>query len=309
MKIITSGSTYIDVDAYACIIAYAELLRNQHIEATAISTAILNESVSMTLRSWPASIETRYIPSPDDTFTLIDVSDPGHFDKIVDVAKVEKVIDHHPGFEDFWHTRINGNAHIEFIGAACTLVYEYWKTAGLLNEMSGTSARLLASGILDNTLNFGANITTQRDIDAYNTLSAHANLPSDWAAQYFKECQEAILSNPVVAAQNDTKTLKFKSFTQPVSFGQMAIWDGKHVVAHYENALKNAYKTIGSEWLINVISLSDQKSYFITDSPNAQEWLSKLLYIEFNGSVAIATRPWLRKEILQEDIASHSGMI
>lgn len=199
MRVITSGSAYIDIDAYACIIAYAELLRMQGIEAVALNTAPLNESISKTVRSWRATLETVYVPSLSDTFTLIDVSDPGHFDRIVDIARVDEVIDHHPGFESYWQERIGDDAHIEFIGAACTLVYERWKAAGLLEKMSVISARLLVCGILDNTLNFGANVTTQRDIEAYDKLLVQADLPDNWTAQYFTECQEVILSDAVAA--------------------------------------------------------------------------------------------------------------
>ena len=34
------------------------------------------------------------------------MSDPAYFDKVVDVEKVDEVIDHHPGFEQHWQDRI-----------------------------------------------------------------------------------------------------------------------------------------------------------------------------------------------------------
>ncbi|HSW91045.1 MAG TPA: hypothetical protein VLG09_00180 [Candidatus Saccharimonadales bacterium] len=303
MRVITSGAAYIDIDAYACIVAYAELLRIQGVEAVALTTAPLNESISKTVRSWHVSLETKYTPSLSDTFTLIDVSDPGHFDKVVDLTRVDEVIDHHPGFESYWQEHIGDDAHIEFIGAACTLVYEQWKAAGLLEKMSVTSARLLVCGILDNTLNFGASVTTQRDIDAYDALLAQADLPDNWTAHYFTECQEVILSDPVTAIRNDTKVLMFKSFDKPVCIGQLVVWDGDQVIAQHEKALRESLVQTRSEWLINLISVGDRKSYFVTDNPHIQKWLSKLLDIQFNNVSAVATRPWLRKEIIQEDIS------
>lgn len=302
MKIVTSGSSYIDIDAYAGAIAYAELLHIKGDEALAVSTAPLNESISRTVRGWRAPLKTDFNPSEKDTFTLIDVSNPDYFDKIVDLARIDEVIDHHAGFEEYWQESIGDKAQIEFIGAACTLVYERWKTAGLLNRMSVVSARLLVCGILDNTLNFGAKLTTQSDIDAYDTLLAQADLPEDWTAQYFGECQDAILSDAVAAIRNDTKTPTFKSFDKPICFGQLAVWDGQQVLARHGDVLRGALAIVRPEWFMNLISVGERKSYFVTDNPSVQEWLTKRLGVQFDGSVAIADRLWLRKEVIKQDI-------
>lgn len=303
MRVVTSGSAYVDIDAYAGSVAYAELLQVQGDEAVAVSTAPLNESISETVRSWHAPLKTDYTPSESDTFTLIDVSDPAYFDKVVDPERVDEVIDHHPGFEEYWQERLGDKSHIEFIGAACTLVYERWKTAGLLGKMSVVSARLLVCGILDNTLNFGAKVTTPRDDAAYKDLLTKADLPDDWTAQYFTQCQEAILKDAVAAIQNDTKTLTFNSFERPICFGQLVVWDGKQV-AEYQQVLKEALSSLKPDWFMNLISVGERKSYFFTDNPNVQKWLTGLLDVQFNGSLAAADRLWLRKEVIKQDITN-----
>ncbi len=277
MRVVTSGYTYLDIDAYAGSIAYAELLQAQGVEAAAVSHATLNESISETVRSWHAPLQTDYQPSEKDTFTLIDVSDPDFFDKFVDLDRVDEVIDHHPGFEEYWQKLIGNNAHIEFIGAACTLVYEQWKAADMLGRMSVTSARLLICGILDNTLNFGAKVTTSRDTEAYNALLTQADLPDDWTAQYFTECQNAILQDAASAIQNDTKTPTFSTFGQPVCFGQLTVWDAPKVLAEHEQVLQDTLSGIKPEWFMNLISVGERKSYFVTNNTDVQAWLSKLL--------------------------------
>ena len=93
MRIITSGSSYADIDAYGGCVAYAELLQKQGIAAQAVTTAPLNESISKTIRSWQAPIETSYTPSDSDTYTLIDVSESEYFDKIVTHTQIEEIID------------------------------------------------------------------------------------------------------------------------------------------------------------------------------------------------------------------------
>jgi inorganic pyrophosphatase len=304
MKIITAGSRYLDIDAYAGIIAYAELLRKQGMEAKAVSTATPNESVPATIRSWPVQLETVYTPSLEDTFTLIDISTPGYFDTFVDHSRIDTVVDHHPGFETYWQKRIGEGANIEPIGAACTQVYEYWKNANLVDQMSQTSARLLICGILDNTLNFGAKITTKRDHDAYEDLMHYTHLPEEWPAQYFGEIQAAIDKDPVSAIQNDTKTIQFASHGEAIHVGQFAVWNAEKVLNAFQQDLQVAFDKDGTNWFINIISIGNRKSYFVCSNPDLRHWLSRLLAISFNGSLAIADRLWLRKEIIQRDINS-----
>ncbi len=302
MRVITTGFAYTDIDAYAGIIAYAELLRAQGLDAQAISTAPTNESVSKTVLSWQPNIQTTYTASNEDTYTLIDISDPEWFEKLVDLDRIDEVIDHRTGFEEFWQERIGDGATIEFLGSACTQVYEKWKASGLLDKMSTTSARLLVCGILDNTLNLKATVTTPRDHEAYNDLLSRADLPDDWSALYFTEVQEAILADAVKAVQNDTKMLNFKTFENTLCVGQFAVWDGHIALERHQDALESALSDMQPQWFMNLISVGEGKSYFVASDSNVKVWLSNLLDLTFEGDVATADRMWLRKEILKRDI-------
>lgn len=61
VKVITSGSSYLDIDAYGGCIAYAELLNLLGYEAKAVSSAKLNESITPTIRSWGRKLD-HYLP-------------------------------------------------------------------------------------------------------------------------------------------------------------------------------------------------------------------------------------------------------
>jgi inorganic pyrophosphatase len=301
MKIVTAGKAFTDIDAYGGCIAYAELLQKQGFDAKAVSTAPLNESITKTVRSWDAPIETTYTPSDDDTFSLVDVSEAKHFEAFVDLERIDAVIDHHPGFEAFWQERIGDNAHIEAVDAACTQVYELWKEAGLLDQMSATSAKLLVCGILDNTLNFGAAITTDRDKTAYADLMKRSGLPDDWPATYFSECQEQILADLATAAKNDTKTLEFRTFSVPMRVGQIVVWDAQAVLDN-KTTLEQAVGGVEPYWFVNIVSIADGKSHFYCTSGAVKVWLAELLDVTFDGDLAAASRMWLREEILSEDL-------
>jgi inorganic pyrophosphatase len=304
MKIITSGFRYMDIDVYGGIIAYAELLQKLGQPAQAVSTGPMNESVTKTVRSWPVLIQTKYTADPDDTFTLIDISEPEYFESFVDLERIDAVIDHHPGRENYWQAKIGAGADIRPVGAACTQVYEHWKKAGRLSDMSETSARLLMCGILDNTLNFGAKISTQLDKDAYAELATLAHLPDDWPAQYFTECQEAIDQDPVAAVQNDFKIIEYPSRSDKLRVGQFAVWDATEVLTRSQKDLTAYFEAQAEAWFMNIISIGEGKSYFLCTNPALQQWLTDLLQITFDGSIAVADRLWLRKETIQASIDS-----
>jgi inorganic pyrophosphatase/exopolyphosphatase len=299
MQIITAGSSHLDIDAYAGIVAYAELLNAQHIPAKAVSSAPLNVSVSPIVRSWGLFIETAYTPELHDQFTLIDVSEPEFFDPIVKHSHIKEVIDHHMDFKVMWDAKLGDKSQIEYVGAACTLVYERWKQAGLVEMMRPTTAGLLMSGILDNTLNFGAVITTARDHAAYEHLSQIAGLPDDWPAQYFTDCQQTILEDIPEAIAHDVKAVLYPLRDARIYVGQFALWDAEAVLGEHLDTIRAAFAE-RQPWYMNIISLKDGRSYLLCDNPEIQAWLTETLDVSFDGSLAIANRMWLRKEIMKQ---------
>jgi inorganic pyrophosphatase/exopolyphosphatase len=302
MRIITSGGRFLDIDGYAGCIAFAELLQKQGVEAKAVSTAPLNESIPAIVREWHGKIETTYSPSADDTYSLIDVSNPDYFESFVDLGRIDEVIDHHPGLEDYWQHRIGKGSTIEHVGAACTQVFERWEKAGLADQISQTSARLLMCGILDNTLNFGADITTSRDKHAYDVLNRYANLPMDWVAQYFGACQESVTEDIARTVINDTKVLDFRTYPKTIALGQFAVWDAEEAVRESLVLFESTLASVEAHWFMNAIGIGNKKSYFVTNIPEVKGWLTDLLGVAFEQDIAIANRMWLRKEIMKADI-------
>lgn len=307
MKVVTSGLVFLDIDAYAGCIAYAELLNLQGIEAIAFSSANINESVTQTIRSWEAPLVTSYEPSSDDSFILIDISEPEYIEKIVNIDRVEEVIDHHVGRERFWEEKIGPKSNIEFLGAACTQVYESWVRSGLLSKMSEVSARLLISGILDNTLNFKAGVTTRRDHEAYESLLSIAHLPADWTAHYFQECEVSIFANIAGALTNDTKIVTFKNLhSDSIAVGQLVIWNADRAVGEYQNVIKETMASHSQDWFVNVVSISDGKSFFLASNSKIAKWAERILGVKFIDDLAVAERLWLRKEIIKQDLLAES---
>ncbi|HSX17244.1 MAG TPA: DHH family protein [Patescibacteria group bacterium] len=306
MRIVTSRYPNIDIDAYGGMVAYAELLNMQGQPAKAATTATLNESIPDSLRALHAPVELNYQPAPGESFTLIDVSDPYTFDPMINPERIDEVIDHHPGMESYWRQLLGNRSHIEFIGAASTLIYERWARYGLLNSMSRTSAALLAAGILDNTLNFQAEITTDRDQQAYRDLAGIARLPDNWPVLYFSDCQQGIVRDLETAIRNDTKIVEFKGQPSVYAVGQIVIWDAQSIITDHIDTIEKTVSAIEPTWFMNVVSIKGDKSYFVCTDPSIQAWLSSLLGVKFSGDIAPATRLWLRKEIVMQSFKQHN---
>jgi len=176
--VITAGETFTDIDVFACVCAYAELLNLEGKKTEIVLPGVLNSSITPTLQSW----KIPYVTAPTETdydVVIVDVSELAYVAKFVKPEQVVEVYDHRFGFQDFWKEKIGDNAHIEYVGACATLIWEEYKKRGYAEKISKVSANLLTIAILSNTLNFGASVTDQRDVVAFEDLKKYIDLPVD----------------------------------------------------------------------------------------------------------------------------------
>lgn len=300
MIVVTAGSAYMDIDSYAGCIAYAELLNLQGKQAVAASTAPLNSSITPSVQMSGINLE-EYSPSATDEFVLIDISAADYIDPIVALDRVIEVIDHHPGHEAYWTEKLGDKAQIELVGSACTQVYERWKAGSKLELMRPEVASMLAAGILDNTLNFNANITNERDHAAYIDLARVGAFGNDFAINYFSECQKLIENDLENAIRNDTKLLD-ETENIPRCFGQLAVWEGNMIAHKDKDRIATVMQTFGEDWGVNIISIFEGKSYFLADNTASQNKFTNLFGVKFMDGISDAYPMQLRKEILRAAI-------
>ncbi len=297
MVIVTSGSKYIDIDAYAGCIAYANLLNLKGIKAKAVSTAVYNESITKSLINLNIKLD-EYTENENNKFVIVDVSNKEYFDKIVKEDAIIEVIDHHIGHEEYWKRRLNENAKIEFIGSVATIIVEEYEKAKLLNKMSKDIATLLMSAILDNTLNFKAKITTNRDKIAYKKLQDIAKTKENYAEEYFLECQLKIEESLKYSIENDTKIEEINTIL-PKIFGQLIIWNNSILEKNNKEIIYDTLNNIGNDWMINIVCLAEGKSYIIAPNINTQNNLEKLFNRHFEKDIMQLDDVYLRKEIIK----------
>lgn len=301
-KIITAGSAYLDIDAYACMVAMKELLCLQGVNAIAYSTAVSNYSVCQSL----VKEEQVMTMLPDDCYPetaeyiIVDVSDPEFIKKAVPLDHVVEVYDHHAGYEEYWRERIGNHSHIEFIGAAATLIYREWKAAGLQDQMSGSTAKLLIAAILDNTLNLTSAVTTLEDIETFNELCLLAGVDKEWCAAYFTEVQASVESDLKNALFSDMKSMS-NTEVLPARIGQICVWNAQTLLQQVHK-IRQWFSESEQTWMLNVIDIQHQCSYFVCDDLYHQKKIEKLFDVQFIDGIAKTAITYLRKEIIKKAV-------
>ena len=274
-KIVTSGKDYLDIDAYSSMVAYAEL-----VGGIAAGNAPLNKSIV----DDEDRILRNYQSTDTDEFIIMDISNPKIFDNMVRENQIGEIIDHHPGFEQYWRER-GVKTQIEKIGAVATIIWERWRDAGKLDELSRTSGELLMQGILDNTLNFLADITSDRDKIAYADLVERFG---DIREKYFKTVEQKIVTDLRNSLENDMKVLDFKTLGREINFYQLAVWDTDEILKR-----ENEVSEIIDDGMLNLISISKGESQIMTNDETIRGWITKLMSEQ---------KLFLRKEVIKRDL-------
>lgn len=298
--IITAGSTYLDIDAYACMVAMAELLQLKGINAVAYSCAPCNYSVCRSLVEKGQVIDSLPpdIQAEASRYIIVDVSDPEYIKNTVPLNSVVGVYDHHAGFEEYWKSRIGDNSHIEFIGAAATLIFREWKESGLMHKMTRSAALLLIAAILDNTLNLTSSNTTSADIEAFEELCQKENIGEEWCASYFSQVQESVESDLKNALLNDIKNIGNNDIL-PSGIAQICIWDARSILDNLPE-IRQWFNSRPDSWMINVIDLKHRCSYFVCDDNRHQKEIERIFGVCFESGVARSSVSYLRKEIIKK---------
>ncbi len=300
--IITSGKKFIDIDAYACMYAYKELMTLQGKSSLAYTTATINASVTERYRKLDTFLASskEFENADEKTFIVMDVSDPDFFDDCVDIDHVSNVIDHHPGFVEYWQERLGDNSIIEPIGAAATLVYREFVASGHKENMSRQSAELLAVAIISNTLNFGARITKQEDYVAYDDLLTMFEHDEHFAKNYFLNVQRSIDKDTSQALIDDSKnvTIHNRSF----HIAQLEVWDGATFLDEKSNVVRtHISNTTANYSFLNLIEIGNNYNTIIFRDETSMKYLQTLFpdwKYDTSRFQAITPNVILRKEIL-----------
>ena len=300
--IITTGNTYVDIDALACAIAYRDFLKAKNVDCEVVFTAQLNETVSKTIKSW----ELNYKIAINNNgmglnFVIVDCANPKVLPEFVRLDKTLEVYDHHFSDESELWNGTGAEVKIEKVGACATLIWEKIRSEKLESKISQVGLDLLYIAIFANTLNFESSVTTERDKKAFQELKDLVSLDEKWIAKYYQEIESSMLDNPKEAIKNDTKILEFPNLNLKIAIGQIELWNSKEFISKNENSIIEALESFGIEdWFFTSPSISEGKNYIYTQSPKVSKLLEQYIGVQFKGNWGETDKLWLRKEILRK---------
>jgi len=300
--VITSGKKFIDIDAYACMYAYQELLQKQGKKVISVSTAEHNASIPERYRKKHFLVDSVQLSDIENkAFVVVDVSDPKHFETFVKEEEIVEVFDHHPGFENFWKEKTTIRAIIEPIGAAATLIFREYKKSGFLQKISPFAAELLTVAIASNTLAFQAQIGKPEDKAAYDELKKYFDCKDTFLAEYFGEVQKNIEENINESLLNDFKSLDIGHET--ICIAQLEVFDASKIVdeqrKNIQLFLENTKENIA---FLNLIEIGGKRNIFFPKNDDSvhciQTYIPEVNRQPIEGYL---TTPFviLRKEILE----------
>lgn len=294
--VVTSGEQWVDIDAFACAVAYAELLQLQGTDAVVVIPGTLNTTIPAALRALGTFLKEA--PSERAGVVIVDVSNPAHFASFVAVDEITDIFDHHAGHEQFWSDKLGSRAHIEMIGACATLIYEAWENAGKASDISKNSARLLAAAIASNTLHFQIDITCARDHHAFAQCLHIGNVDEEWITDYFTSCDRAIIDDLEHALRHDTKREAIADLGT-VFIGQLELWKSGDLIRNHEALLTNIFEGVGP-WFVNAPSMNDHVNFLLATDEPLKTALSKAAGVVWSGNIGTTQKLMLRKEILRD---------
>lgn len=292
---ITSGKKYIDIDGYAGIFAYRELLRSLGYNAYAFTSAITNESVPEFILNMGFKFDNQKVDEKTK-FIILDTSNPNFLADYIKQDKIIEIIDHHSGYEEYWD-KFNIVKQIETIGSVCTLIFEKIIKNNNQKILTTNLCKLLIAGILDNTLNLKSNNTTLRDLKAYEELMKFGNVNADFANIYFEACYNDSFEN---IEENIKRSIKIEKTGDilPEALGQLIFIKRESIFKNIDK-INRSFKNF-NEWMCNAICLEDGKSYLFCSDKFVRERLSLLFDGISKDNCFILNNCTLRKEIMKK---------
>lgn len=164
-----------DTDTIVAAITYANLLNKQGTQAKPIRIGDLNKETEFLLKELnleaPELVET--LPEGSEV-VLVDHNEKSQSIKNIDELNIVGIIDHHK-----FNLQTSGplNIRAEIIGSTASIVTQLYNEANI--EIETTTAKLLISAILSDTLYYRSPTTTQKDreiVQELNKIAKYENL-------------------------------------------------------------------------------------------------------------------------------------
>lgn len=297
-RIIVTGYSNPDLDGTASAIAYAELLKKQGKNVAAALFGIPHREAQFVFKTFdidkPAQAEN--ILNQEDKLILVDASDLRGISNLIDPKQVIEVIDHRQVNQADKFP--NAKTHIELVGSCATLIAEKFFKEKII--ITPSSAALLYLAIISNTVNFQANVTTDRDKKMCDWLVRQFDLPKDYihkmflAKSVFKKLLKEIFCD-------DFATFEFHS--KQLGIAQLEIVNTDDFVYKNKDEIQKVLTKIKKEKnldliFLSLIDLEKIKNIFIVIDESSKKLLEQALGIRFENNISHQEGIMMRKTIV-----------
>lgn len=285
-----------DLDGTACAYGYVEYLCKNGRDAIAgiFGTPYREAQFVMNKFNIPKFVDANSIIGQVDKIIIVDASDTRGLSKRVDPKKVIEVIDHRKiNDADSFPNAIK---QIEMVGSAATLIAEKFHQNG--TEISLESAALLFSAIVSNTINFRANVTTDRDHKMANWCKKQFPLQEGYVHEMFSDKSkfEGSLKDKLIFA-----TFNFNN--RDLGIAQLEIINAEDFVRNNLGEIKKILaekkveKSLDSA-LLTCIDLENAFNIIIVSDNETKKLIEQALSMEFENEVGKKNGILMRKEIV-----------
>ena len=287
-----------DLDGTACAFAYAEFLAKTGINSIAGIFGTIHKEAQFVFKKF----NIQKIPNAEkligncEDVILVDASDVKGISKKINPAKVIEIVDHRKINEaDKFR---NAKLQIEFVGSAATLIAEKFYNSKI--AISKESAALLYSAIVSNTINFQANVTTERDKKMAEWLKGQTDITKNYTHEMFE--YKSNFDKPVKDVfLNDFASFDFNKTT--VGIVQLELIN---VDIFIRNNLTQITRTLSEIKKIKALDLifltciDVEKAFnrFVVIDKESEILLIKIFSINFEERIAKRNGIIMRKEIV-----------
>lgn len=297
MSLLVTGYVDPDLDGVACAMAYADFLTRTGRPAVAgiIGAPHIEAQWVLDMLKIPASLLLDDAHGYDETI-LVDASDTRGLHEKIPLEKVVEIVDHRKMHEAAKFPR--AKLQIEMVGAAATLIAEKFHAAGL--KPSAAMATLLYGGIISNTLNFRAQVVTDRDRQMAAWLLEIAKLPDDFIEKMF--AAKSDLSGDQLAKTMAGELAWFTFGGKITGVVQLEITSAINLLADRLKDVRAVLDKLRQERqldtaFVTIIALDEGCNYFVALDATAEEVIKRGLDVVFHDGVARREGFIMRKEI------------
>ncbi|MDD4983476.1 MAG: methyltransferase domain-containing protein [Candidatus ainarchaeum sp.] len=287
-----------DLDGSACAYAYSEFLVKQGVNAVGAVFGNIHNEAKFVFNKFkiPKLQNAENIVNKIDKIILVDASDLQGISKKIDPNKVIEIIDHRKAHEA--DSFPNAKKQIELVGSAATLIAEKYYSKKL--TLSKGSAALLYSAIVSNTINFRANVTTDRDIKMANWLKSQLSLPNNYIRDMF-EYKSKIRGSLKKQFSEDLAIVSTNDLHLGIVQFELVGVDSfleKNIESIKKNLLSIKAKHNFDFVFLTCIDIEKGFNKFVAIDKETQEIVEKNLTVKFKNGITKRKGIIMRKEII-----------